>query len=634
MNNFEEKLTQKQVITGDMIKAAGIQTLSDILYLADKWNFCSIDGYEKDVSANNLSSFQRQNFIIMLDGQLIEDKMFDVQNINQIPISIDQVDFVILINTPQIYNGEFTENGLIDIHTKNPSKGLSAQGYYGVGEQAGKAGPYAFTQYATTHVDKLGYYLSENTNYSANDWYLKTAAKIEQNFATDPEISARISNLNLDYNKARMYSDYYKFNLDILGGNQQIMGGTTRQDDFFFFKPYGDEIPVSRFFEHIGLNGSIKTFNNSSLKYSITYSLNNLGQLDNKQNINFDWQMETYNAILEGNYSNEFSNSIIGFGYKKYIGQSPSTLFNKAIELKKTYGQVDFFLTKQFIQSINLYIENSTGKTALKSAIRNNWDISPNSAIRSSYTFSERLFEEDANYWYWQQQGYNFTAPGLFPPVVIGNFSTSKLYTFDLDYDLQVNPALMIDLGANYRHFSNYYIEEQPFQYNIDQSTFYAPDEIFTNVNLKVIGIQAGLEYKILPVLSQKIFYNFQKDIWGSQQFIDAWNEMPEHRISYTIDYEPVKDFGIWAKLRYSSATMWVDYKYTGIQSQGKYVSRVMPMLICDISMQKWLWDKRIWVNILLRNIFDQSEKYIPIGVSNPLRFYISVQFFLNSIIK
>ena len=134
-NNLEDMLCQKQIITADMIKAAGIQSLSDIFYLADKWDFYTIDGYEKGVSANSLSSFQRQNFLIMLDGQLLDNNIFDVQNINQIPISIDQVDYIILINTPQIYNGEFTENGLIDIHTKVPTKGLSLDGYDGVGEQ-------------------------------------------------------------------------------------------------------------------------------------------------------------------------------------------------------------------------------------------------------------------------------------------------------------------------------------------------------------------------------------------------------------------------------------------------------------------------------------------------------------------
>ena len=80
-NNLEDMLCQKQIITADMIKAAGIQSLSDIFYLADKWDFYTIDGYKKGVSANSLSSFQRQNFLIMLDGQLLDNNIFDVQNI-------------------------------------------------------------------------------------------------------------------------------------------------------------------------------------------------------------------------------------------------------------------------------------------------------------------------------------------------------------------------------------------------------------------------------------------------------------------------------------------------------------------------------------------------------------------------
>lgn len=632
-NLLEDKLTQKQIITESMIKAAGIQTISGILYLADKWNFYSIDGYERDLSANNLSTFQRQNFIVMIDGQRVDDKVFDVQNINQLPISIDQVDYVVLINTPQIYNGEYTENGLIDIHTKKPEKDLSVQGFMGVGDQTGDPGPYAFTQYQSPNVDKMGYNLAANVNLSTEYWYIKAATKIEQNFATDPEVNDRVSNLFPFYNKAKMTSTYYKLNVNVFGGNQEVMVGNTRHYDFFFFKPYGDEIPVYRYFKHIGLSGLIKPKSNLGIKYSAIYSTNEIGQWENKLNLDFNWQEINYYAKLEGNYNLENLFLTVGAGYRKLTGESPKNLFQKSLELKNLYGRFDYKLSKDFIQSFGLFAVNTGGNSALNGYLKNYWDLGKAGSIRSSYTYSERLFQEDANYWYWNQLGYSLNAQENFAPIIYGNIGTSRLYTADIDYSLKFDSTLSLKSGINYRHFSNYYVESQSYQYYDNQSSFYAPVEIFTNSNLKVFGADAGIEYRVIPNLSQKIYYSYQKDFWGSPLFRDIWHELPVHKITYTINFQPNPDFGIWAKLNYASATTWIDYKYADLQTAERYKMTVLPLFITDLSVQKWFWNRKIWVNVLFRNIFNQSEKYVPIGVSNTLRFYIQLQVYLDSIL-
>ncbi len=631
-NTFENQLSQKQIITESMLKAAGTQSLSDILFLADKWNFYTIDGYERGVSANNLSSFQRQNFIVLIDGQKIDDKIFDVQNINDLPISIDQVSYVEFINTPQIYNGEFTEGGLINIHTKVPSKGLSAQGFYGVGDQTGDPGPYAFTNYKSPNVDKLGYYLSLNTNLSTKYFFFKAAIKTEQNFATDPEINDRVSNLFPYYNKAKLNSVYYKFNFNFLKGSHQLMIGNTRHYDFFFFKPYGNEIPANLYFKHAGLSGSINPMKEFGINYSIIYSGVDAGQWDNKSNLDFNFQSENYEAFLEGNYESELIFDKAGVGFKSLSAQFPSASDKKNFQLKKFYNQFDLKLSKDFIQSLDLFLVNCNNKTVVKGAIRNSWNLGRSGTINASYTFSKRLLEEDANYWFWLEQGYALKAPQNLSPDILGNFNSEELYTADLNYIKIIDSSWNFELGINFRQFSNFYVEQQVYQYFNSASSFYAPVEIFTDAQLKVIGFSAGIENKLLPHLTQKIFYSYQKDVWGSQLYRDVWQTIPVHKFSYTINFVPVNDFGIWAKLRYLSGTMWVDYKYANLQTNGKYISEVRPLLNFDLSINKWFWNRKIWANVLFRNIFNQSENYIPIGVSNTLRFYIQIQLYFNSI--
>ena len=632
-SNADKYLSQKQVVTSDMIKAAGIQSLSGILYLADKWDFVSIDGYQKQLSANYLSTFQQQNFVVMLDGQPVDDGIFDVQNINQLPVSVDQIDFVEFYNSPQIVDGEFTENGLISIHTKKPEKNFSVHLYNGVGDQTGDPGPYVFTKYKSQNVDKLGYYLSLNANEAGKDWYIKSAIKTEQNFATDPEINNRVSNLSNSYNKSRMTATYFKFSANVLGGEQQFVLGNTRQYDFFFFKPYGDEIPVNRYFRFWGFTGHFLNQNKLNFDYNLLYSLNELGQWANKQNLDFNLNQEEYYFRLQANYNNKNFNLLAGVSHKYILGASPLSKFEKSLTLESFYAQVAIMPNNNFSQNLGVYIITDGMKNALKAVMGNYFIINRANSIKSNFSYSEKLFSEDANFWYWYMHGYKFNAPDFNAPDIFGNFNTSKTFTADFDYLLKAAPKVNIDVSLFLRQFSDFYVEKQLYQYYPDQSSFYANDMVYTNANLKTAGFQVELNYIMFPTLSHDLFYSYQKDYWGNNVFRDVWKNMPVNKFNYTLNFRPGDDFGIWARLRYISSTIWYDYKYSSVQSGSEYKMEVNPLINFDVSVSKWFWRKKIFVNMLFRNIFNQSEEYIPIGVSNTLRYYLQLQLLLDSIL-
>ena len=83
-----DALPGRKVITAEMIQAAGLLKIGDILRLAEEWNVNSTDGYTWRASVNGLSSFQGQSWIVMLDGQRIDLKTFDVVNLNMLPVCI------------------------------------------------------------------------------------------------------------------------------------------------------------------------------------------------------------------------------------------------------------------------------------------------------------------------------------------------------------------------------------------------------------------------------------------------------------------------------------------------------------------------------------------------------------------
>ena len=71
-------------------------------------------------------------------------------------ITPGRIDSVVVISNPGLYNGEFTENGLIHIYTKRPQPGLSAYVRYSSGNETGDPGPFLYTKDASPNIEELG----------------------------------------------------------------------------------------------------------------------------------------------------------------------------------------------------------------------------------------------------------------------------------------------------------------------------------------------------------------------------------------------------------------------------------------------------------------------------------------------
>ena len=154
--HIDEDFIGREVIYSNMIEKSGLFRVGDILLLANKIRVNTLDGFTWSANINGLSSFQKQNWIILLDGQRLGLNTFNNVNINMLPINITQIDSVEIISVPQIYNGIFTDYGLINIHTKSKSQGTVLTFSQSAGNETGDPGPFAYTKYKSPNVEIVG----------------------------------------------------------------------------------------------------------------------------------------------------------------------------------------------------------------------------------------------------------------------------------------------------------------------------------------------------------------------------------------------------------------------------------------------------------------------------------------------
>ena len=98
-------------------------------------------------------------------------------NINMLPLNITQIDSVEIISVPQIYNGIFTDYGLIHIHTKSISNGKSMTFFQSAGNETGDPGPYVYTKYKSPKK----YFWRFNSNFSFFNIFLTSIFLVRHN---------------------------------------------------------------------------------------------------------------------------------------------------------------------------------------------------------------------------------------------------------------------------------------------------------------------------------------------------------------------------------------------------------------------------------------------------------------------
>ncbi|UCH09730.1 MAG: hypothetical protein JSU61_10985, partial [Fidelibacterota bacterium] len=179
-----EQSAMRRVLSSEDIKTAGLTHLADILLLLDDWSIASLDGFHWKMSVNGLSSFQEQDWIVMVDGQRIDLKAFGTVYLNHLPLSLDLIDSIQVFSVPVIHEGEFADRGLIHIHTQEAKSGISFQGSEVVGQKTGDPGPYLFTDFTSPNVDHIlpGYTLS--VRYKASSWNAIANLVVNQYAAT------------------------------------------------------------------------------------------------------------------------------------------------------------------------------------------------------------------------------------------------------------------------------------------------------------------------------------------------------------------------------------------------------------------------------------------------------------------
>jgi len=615
----------------DRLQHAGLVRLSDIFTLIDEWDMYSVEGYTFQGVANSYDIYHQQNWIILVDGHRMDLKLFDISNINLLPVSTNQIDSIEVFVTPYLIEDAFSDRGILHIHTRQIEEGFTVQGKFTVGNQTGDPGPYRYTEFWSENIDRIASDESYGLSYRADMGYIGASYYSQIFYPTDPLIADRNREIFPYRNPfIKTYSYNIRAGLSKIFSRPKLDIVSSRIDDFYFFKPLGREIPVENHFLSIGLIGQTEFSNTITTGYKLRYTRNTLGKRENAYDIYFDWSKENIYGSIHGLY--KLSKLSFRFG----------------LAAEQTKINTDYILTQNQINDgiifTSIILDQKAGsrlnvdseirfnkhETGIKLAATNWWKMAANQGLFSNITYSQTMTNLENSIWYWSERGYDFIRDKGGNYTIEGVLHPARQWSVDLYWAREEDKIPSIRIGMNVRGFISKNWEEQPFEYEYISKTVSGPVTIRTGEQGTIGNIYLKLDSHQSTQFEHQIYYRYANVIGSNGLFSRIRDEIPASIFVYRVIYTPVNNFSIWAMCKYISSTSWNDFQNINLQSNGLYSSRLSDVILIDIAINKWLWKRQIKLDLILRNLLNKENLSYPIGASPNLRIYAQAEMYFN----
>ncbi|GAB4340575.1 MAG: hypothetical protein Kow0037_26540 [Calditrichia bacterium] len=171
------------------LRQRGIIRLADLFRLVPGWQQLGTDGF--NVSIRNIGSPlspQGESPAILLNGIPLQFHPFQPPAPNLLPVTVDMIDSLFIFEEPVHIEGRFYPAGAINFITIQGDRKSGLRARDMIGNETGDPGPYAYTEYATPNVDRLGPDYSGGIDLSLGSVQLRTNLSWRHHYYTDPQL--------------------------------------------------------------------------------------------------------------------------------------------------------------------------------------------------------------------------------------------------------------------------------------------------------------------------------------------------------------------------------------------------------------------------------------------------------------
>ena len=621
-----------QIITADDIAQAGLGRLSDVFTLLDDWYATSTEGYAWEASANGLAPTQEPAWVLLIDGNPVDLRVLNRQNINTLPVSLAEINYIEVHNTPAFIAGIFAQAGVIHLHTRTPAPGVSVRADFSAGNETGDPGPYRYTGFATPNVDRIGPTLQGSASVAGEGWHLRVHGKADEHHATDQRIRPRVLTLYQGIKDPRLILGSVGADLSTTGrrGRHNVFAGFARFQDLPFFEPLGLETPTDHRFVHAGLQGDFDPGEPSGIRYRLSYTRSQLEPRNNQGGIDLDWQQNTLRGHYEVRAATGQVRGALGLSADYHESTAATDLDDETLLIPRAYGRFGIRPDERTDATGTIYLSRAAGQIGYGALATLRVMPSPLVTLMLTGSFARQPFQEKNSLWYWIGEGYTFRAYRNSNISIPTSYRAATTYTIDLAWRVRPSERVGLTLFGGYRRFDDQTLAAYTFRYDSLSTGFTTDTEVHNTVFGRVTKVGAEVEMRLAPSLQVRLHYAYLRYPTQDDAFFEAWRSQPWHRVSATARFAPNSRFSLYGRLAYQSETQWIAFQEAARDAGDRYEADLPSYVLLDLAAQKRFWRDHLQLSLALRNILNETHRAHPAGAITNIAFHARLQLYFN----
>jgi hypothetical protein len=590
------------VVSRAAIERSGWNRIAELLEGAVGWGRASVDGSTFSASPDHLpqpgeSAAGTAQWLVFVDDQLVPTNMFGLHLLELLPVTPGQIDSVVFVRGPTIISGMPISRGAMRIYTSRAARGAFARLTYEHGDETGDPGPYRYTTLRSRNLEKLGPFAHADLGYATRRWSLDLGAHVTSLNTTDSALQSRFpgffTQVPQDVNTVTptLRATAQAF------GRHELLASYGEQRGLLLVPTTAREQSVRSHASSVGLAGTLDSIAGTVIDYQASAWSADARELDSPLPFAIGHRRQLASGTVDARRRIGAATAAVGAGaYEWRLEQNGGTRTRTA--------------AREFVGLYSNGSRSSLGATAaLVSGSRGTTVDASASAKIGVDTATVLRFGAATVHEHPDVDGTWIDA------VVLGHEPRNENTRFSsgsIGLTRRIASRLTLSAQARVERVEAWRFADAPVLPGTalpDSSPPQAASGTFAGggVRLESSG----------GVWQGSIAYDHTVLAAGDSLMRARARSTPRDELRAQASATPVRDLRLTAAADVTNGTIWPGF------GGDSAALRVPAMTRIDASAEKWMWSRRLRVQVLLQNLLNRPERYHPYGAQWNLRWHL-----------
>jgi hypothetical protein len=606
----------RAVFTRADIQAAGWQRISEILDAAPGWRITSTDGFTITPSAEGLpnpgaSGLGSPSVTIIVDGAKVPVSVLGQSELEFAPVLLAQLDSVVLTTEPRLVLSRIETHGTIEFFSRNTPRGTSAQGEFQVGDVANKPGLYKYTPLNPSNREHHGPFHHLLFGYGTSRGGLEVGYRFATLNTTDSLILARTpGGLTVGTAQINEVAPVIHGDLDVLGGHNAIDATRAHYSGLYFVPSLGHEQSLRMYATSVTASGVAPMPRHLQLDYSAAYTSDDLTPLPSASpSTTVHGRVNENAAIAVSKIFDDSLRATLGGAFDTWTLHLPVGASDLSRAAEHLSGQVTMPRLGRFASTLGATLTHSELATNPGGLLSMRFDATHSDALTFFASALGQAVDADGSW--------------IDPLIVRGSalVNTRSSLSADASWMHALLNGVTLFTGARASSVANW-----PIALAVDTGFAETRGEVPRAPLPQSINTAAwrfGVEAPHASRFSGRVMYSFSAAFGGDSLARDAARSVARHQVNGVAWFAPGGNWRFMTLVQAVSATHWSAFPAIN----GGWPPDVGGFTRIDLGAEKWLMHRRFRLQYLVRDIFNDSERWQPRAAQFNLRWMLSGSF-------